>query len=137
MFLVLPFLVFLEFLVLFCCEDFLVSLSVFPFFSRDFRGSVGIKNPFFFFWWFSLPFPKKKGKGRTGYPLNFGGDNCHPQNLGGMAPRKHCKKQGVSDTPPPKFLGVKWHPQNLGGVGLQGRNPNPNFWVRISGGVGA
>ena len=29
------------------CEDFLVFSSVFPFFSRDFRGSVGIKNLFF------------------------------------------------------------------------------------------
>ena len=27
------------------CEEFLVFLSVFPFFSRDFWGSVGIKNP--------------------------------------------------------------------------------------------
>ena len=44
---VLPFLVFFEFLVFFPCEEFLVFLSVFPFFSRDFRGSVGIKNPCF------------------------------------------------------------------------------------------
>ena len=43
------------------CKEFLVFLSVFRFFSRDFRGSVGIKNPCFF-WWFSLPFPKKEGK---------------------------------------------------------------------------
>ena len=51
---VLPFLVFLEFLVFFSCEEFLFFLSVFPFFSRDFRGSAGIKNPCF--WgWFSLP----------------------------------------------------------------------------------
>ena len=61
---VLPFLVFLEFLVFFPCEDFLVFLSVFPFFSRDFRGSVGIKNPCFFCW-FSLPFSKKK-QGKEG-----------------------------------------------------------------------
>ena len=45
---VLPFLVFLEFLVFCPCEEFLVFSSVFPFFSRDFRGSVGIKNPCFF-----------------------------------------------------------------------------------------
>ena len=46
---VLPFLVFfLEFLVFFFvspCEDLLVFLSVCPFFSSDFRGSVGMKNP--------------------------------------------------------------------------------------------
>ena len=30
------------------CGEFLVFLSVFPFFSRDFRGSVGITNPCFF-----------------------------------------------------------------------------------------
>ena len=45
---VLPFLVFLDFLVFFPCEDFLVFLTVFLFFSRDFRGSVAIKNPCFF-----------------------------------------------------------------------------------------
>ena len=55
--LVLPFLVFLEFLAFFPCEEFLVFLSVFPFFSRDFRGSVKIK--ILFFWWFSWPFSKK------------------------------------------------------------------------------
>ena len=47
------------------CKDFLVLLSFFPFFSRDFRGSVGIKKSLFF-WWFSLPFSKKTRKGRTG-----------------------------------------------------------------------
>ena len=55
------FLVFLEFLVFSRCEEFLVFLSVFPFFSRDFWDSVGIKNPCFF-WWFSGPFSKKQGK---------------------------------------------------------------------------
>ena len=65
---VLPFLVFLEFLVFFPCEEFLVFLSVFPFFSRDFGGSVGIKNPCFF-WWFSLPFPRKQGKEGQGLGL--------------------------------------------------------------------
>ena len=58
---VLPFLVFLEFLVFSPCADFLVFLSVFPFFSRDFRGSVGIKNPCFFCG-FPCLFPKKQGK---------------------------------------------------------------------------
>ena len=42
---VLPFLVFLEFLAFFPCEEFLVFSNVFPFLSRDFRGSVGTKNP--------------------------------------------------------------------------------------------
>ena len=69
---VLPFLVFWEFLVFFPCEDFLVFLSVFPFFSRDFRGSEGIKNPFFL--WFFLPLSKKTRKGRTGRGVeNSGG----------------------------------------------------------------
>ena len=35
-------------LFFFPSKDFLVFLNVFPFFSRDFRGSVGIKNPCFF-----------------------------------------------------------------------------------------
>ena len=39
---------FLEFLVFFPCEELLVFLSVFLFVSRDFRGSVGTKNPCFF-----------------------------------------------------------------------------------------
>ena len=56
---VLPFLGFLEFLVFFLCEEFLVFLSVFPFFSRDFRGSVGTKNPCFF-GGFPALFPKNK-----------------------------------------------------------------------------
>ena len=43
------------------CEDFLVFLTVFPFFSRDFRGSEGIKNPCFF-GGFPCLFPKKQGK---------------------------------------------------------------------------
>ena len=44
---VLPFLVFLEFLVFSPARNSLFFSSVFPFFSRDFRGSVGIKNPCF------------------------------------------------------------------------------------------
>ena len=43
------------------CEEFLVFLSVFPLFSRDFRGSVGIKNPCFV-GGFPCLFPKKQGK---------------------------------------------------------------------------
>ena len=49
-----------EFLVFFPCGDFLVFLSVFPFFSRDFRGSV---NPCFL--WFSLPFSKNQKNPRV------------------------------------------------------------------------
>ena len=48
-------------LFFFPCEEFLVFLSVFPFFSRDFRGSVGIKNPCFF-GGFPRVFQKKQGK---------------------------------------------------------------------------
>ena len=39
----------------FCC------LSVCPFFSRHFRGSVGTRKSLFF-WWFSLSSSKKQGK---------------------------------------------------------------------------
>ena len=48
----------------------LVFLSVCPFFSGDFRGSVGIKHPFF---WggFSCLFPQKQRKGRTGWKRNW------------------------------------------------------------------
>ena len=61
---VLPFLVFFgEFLVFSpFFEELLGFLSVFPFFSRDFRGPVGIKNPRLFGWFFSCLFPKKQGK---------------------------------------------------------------------------
>ena len=56
----------LSFLSLFFCEEFLVFLSVFPFFSRDFRGSAGIKNPCFF-GGFPGNFPKKQGKEGQGW----------------------------------------------------------------------
>ena len=36
----LPFLAFLDFLAFFVARNFLVFLSVFPFFPRDFRGSA-------------------------------------------------------------------------------------------------
>ena len=71
----------LSFLSLFCLEFLVFSplqgfpfvfLSVFPFFSRDFRGSVGIKNPCFF-WVAFLAFSKKnkerKDRVRTLGPL--------------------------------------------------------------------
>ena len=50
-------------LVFSACEEFLVFTSVLPFFSRDFRGSVGIKNPCFF-GGFPCLSPKKKNKER-------------------------------------------------------------------------
>ena len=56
----------MEFLVFSPCEEFLVFLSVFPFFSRDFSGSVGIKNPCFL-GGFPGHFPKKQGKEGQGY----------------------------------------------------------------------
>ena len=59
---VLPF--FLEFLVFCACEEFLFFSSVFPFFSGDFRGSVGITNPCFWVVFLAF-FPKKTRKGRT------------------------------------------------------------------------
>ena len=63
---VLPFLVSLKFLVFFAlARNSLFFSSFFPFFSRDLRGSVGIKQSLFF-WWFSLAFSKKTRKGRTG-----------------------------------------------------------------------
>ena len=67
---VLPFLVFLKFLVFSPCEEFLVFLSVFPFFSRDFRGSVGIENPCFF-GGFPCLFPKKQGKEGQGFLITI------------------------------------------------------------------
>ena len=67
---VLPFLGLLELLVFSPCEDFLVFLTVFPFFSRHFRGSVGIKNPCFFFGGFPCLFLKnKERKDREGVSI--------------------------------------------------------------------
>ena len=60
----------------FSLQDIPCFLSVFPFFSRDIRGSVRIKNPCFF-WWFSLPFfSKKTRKGRTGFGVG-GHHSCN------------------------------------------------------------
>ena len=54
------------------CPHFLGFLTVFPFFSRDFRGSVRIKNPCFF-GGFPCLFPKKQGKeGQGGGGEYFG-----------------------------------------------------------------
>ena len=89
----LPFLAFLEFLVFFPCEEFLVFSSVFPFFSKDFRGSVGI-NESLFFGWFSLPVSKKR-KGRTGLVHRDGAIPCDlrlrsaiPRQFSPAIPRK-------------------------------------------------
>ena len=65
---VLPFLVFWEFLVFFPCEDFLVFLSDFAFFSRDFRGSVGIKNPCFLIVFLAFFQKNKEGKDQPFVP---------------------------------------------------------------------
>ena len=54
----------------FPCEEFLGFLSAFPFFSRDFRGLVGIKNPCFFVVFLAF-FPKsKERKDRKGEFIN-------------------------------------------------------------------
>ena len=54
------------FFLSFFSRNSLFFLSVFPFFSRDFRGSVGIKNPCVLVV-FPAFFPQKTRKGRTGY----------------------------------------------------------------------
>ena len=65
----LPFLAFLEFLAFFLSKEFLAFFSVFPFFPRDFRGSLGIKNPCFL-GGFPCRFPKKQGKeDQGGHPM--------------------------------------------------------------------
>ena len=65
---VLPFLVFLEFLVFFPLRGFPFFLSDFAFFSRHVRGSVEIKIPCFFDRFPGL-FPKnKERKDREGVP---------------------------------------------------------------------
>ena len=55
------FLAFLDFLAFLLFKEFLAFLSVFPFFSKDFRGSVETQNPCFF-GVFPCLFPKKQGK---------------------------------------------------------------------------
>ena len=50
---------FLDFLAFFLSKEFLAFLRVFPFFPKDFRGKVTIKNPCFF-GGFPCRFPKKK-----------------------------------------------------------------------------
>ena len=65
-YLVRPFLVFFSLFSFFPSEDVLVSLSVSPFFSRDFRCSVGVKILVFFVI-FLAPCQIRKGrKGRKG-----------------------------------------------------------------------
>ena len=57
----LPFLALLEFLAFFFSKEFLAFFSVFPFFPRDFRGRLRIKNPCFL-GGFPCRFPKKQGR---------------------------------------------------------------------------
>ena len=64
----LPFLAFLDFLAFFVARNFLVFLSVFPFFPRDFRVSEERKDPCFF-GWFPCFFLKKQGKEDQGEAL--------------------------------------------------------------------
>ena len=49
-----------------------------------------------------------------GRPQNLGGD-ISPLNFGG-APQKNAVKQGISDTPPPKFWEWNCHPPKISGV---------------------
>ena len=61
---VLPFLVFWGVFLVFPLRGILLFLSVFPFFSRDFKGSAGIRNPCFLVGGFPCLFPaKKEGQG--------------------------------------------------------------------------
>ena len=70
---VLPFLVFLEFLVFFCLARIsLFFLSVFPFFSRDFRGSAGIKILVFLVVFLAVFQKNKERKDRENSPLKRG-----------------------------------------------------------------
>ena len=62
---VFPFLAFFEFLVFYSCEEFLAFLSVFPFFSMDFRGSVGIKILVFLVVFLAI-FQKRERNDRVG-----------------------------------------------------------------------
>ena len=74
---VLPFLAFLEFLDFFPCEEFLVFLSVFPFFSRDFGGAVGIK--ILVFWVVFLAFfQKSKERKDRGNPCFLVSESGEP-----------------------------------------------------------
>ena len=70
----LPVFVFLEFLAFFLSKEFLVFLRVFPFFSKDFRGSLRIKNPCFL-GGFPCRFPKKQGKEDQGTYENYSNIN--------------------------------------------------------------
>ena len=137
---VLPFLVLLEFLDFFPCEEFLAFLSVFPFFCRDFRGSVGIKNPCFF-GGFPCLFPKKQGKEGQGKHLAsvsqsnvFG---IHFAALSGWSVRSrlseelqgHTSRTHPLRTPPagPDLTWTRFSPD------FGSKSTNPCFFVRDSG----
>ena len=53
-------------LFFFPCEDFLVFLSIFAVFSRDFRGLAGIKNPCFLVVFLAVFQKNKERKDREG-----------------------------------------------------------------------
>ena len=74
------FLAFWDFLAFLLFEEFLAFLSVFPFFSKDFRGSEERDNPCLFG---RVPclFPKKQGKEDQGSaPIIFGRRQKAPEN---------------------------------------------------------
>ena len=61
-------------------KEFLAFLSVFPFFSKDFRGSEETENPCFF-GGFPCLFPKKQGKEDQGSFPCFFGIPCFPPTV--------------------------------------------------------
>ena len=61
-------------------EEFLAFLSVFPFFSKDFRVSEEMENPCFF-GGFPCLFPKKQGKEDQGGDAGKGTGEKHHDNL--------------------------------------------------------
>ena len=68
---VLPFLVFWDFLVFLPCEDFLVFFERFSLLFRDFRRSVGIKNPCFLVVFLAFFQKNKERKDRVCRKLPF------------------------------------------------------------------
>ena len=90
----------LLFLAFFLFKEFLVFLSVFPFFPKDFRGSAGRRNPCLF-GGFPRCFPKRQGKEDQGN----GSDGSGVPGSGSV-PEPPCKimsqgKVGVSRLPCP------------------------------------
>ena len=91
------FLCFLEFLVFFSLSGIPCFLSVFPFFSREFRGSVGRKSPCFF-GGFPCHFPKRQGKEAQG-------SDCNRNSKKSLRLRKHTLKPTLWTWDPPVLRG--------------------------------